>query len=144
MAIWQTPITNWDGLTVNRKYYNFGDLDRVEQNTEYLKDEFEALGYIPSTTTFTYPRTNATIEFKDGLNRIESNIKAIKDATFTPLMWETPKINWVNVLDAFGYTEANRLEKNCLGLYTMLNNIKDSYIPVGHPLLICGKGNTRF
>lgn len=144
MASWTTPITDWDGVSVNRTYYNFGDLDRVEENTEYLKDEFETIGYNSNTTTFTYPRTNASIDFKDSLNRIESNLKAIKDATYAPLLWETPKTDWVSVLDFFGYTEANRLEKNCLGLYTMLNNIIDSYMPTGHPSAVCGKGNVRF
>lgn len=145
MASWVTPIIDWDGTTAGRKYYNFGDIDRVEQNTEYLYDEFVAIGYIPAITTFTYPRTTKTIDFFDDLNRIENNILAIKNATWEPLVWTTPQITWASVQQSFSFVDTNRIEQNLLYLYNMLNNIKDAYIYCGDSQTsIAGKGNTVF
>ena len=139
MATWQTPITDWDGVTEGRKYYNFGDLDRVEQNTEYLKDEFESIGYTADTTTFVYPRTRASFnQYDDDLNRIENNILAIKDASWLPLTWEPPFVSWASVQQGFGYDEANRLEKNLFYLKEMLDNVKESFIPCGDTFAVCG------
>ena len=139
MASWTTPITNWN----SSNYYNFGDLDRVEENTEYLKDEWENIGYSIGTTTFKYPRTNSTIDFYDDLNRVENNILALGTGSFIPSPWITPVTDWVTG-NSFDFNDANRLEKNLNSLYDSLNNVKDSLMPTGHPLLICGKGNTRF
>ena len=149
MASWVTPITDWDGVTTspsNRKYYNpHVDLDRVEENTEYLKDEFASIGYGASTTTFKYSRTRLSFDhYASDLNRIENNILAIKNATWDPISWTTPITNWASVSQDFTYVDANRLEQNLLYLYNMLNNIKDAYLECGNVQSICGKGNTLF
>jgi len=113
---WVTPKTDW----VSSDYYNFADLNRVENNA----NEIAAL-----IATFTNPitldsvntsRDNTSIEFYDSLNRIENNILAF--AIYLPLVWVTPKTNWAS-LSNFDYSDANRLEGNLLALYNMINNI---------------------
>lgn len=119
MPAWQTAKTNW---TAN-DYYNFADLNRVENNTEYLKDYFLTLGYIPSTSTFVSNRTKESLVYYDDMNRIENNIKALKDSSYSPLGWITPVTNWVSVYKKFGYVDANRLEGNLSNLKTMMEGI---------------------
>jgi len=144
MASWQTPIIDWDGITTGKKYYNYTDLDRVEQDTEYLDDEFTLLGYVASTTTYTYPRTNKSEDYYDDLNRIENNILSIKNATWEPLTWTTPQTNWQSVKQSFSFTDTNRMESNLLYLYNMLNDLKQGLLKCGDSLNICGKNNYLF
>lgn len=120
MPSWIAPKTNW----TSSDFYNYADLNRVENNTEYLKDYFSNLGYVPSTTTITTNRTKASIEYFDSLNRIESNIKAIKEASFEPVGWIEPYTTWVSVSKIFSYVDANRLESNLVFLKTMIENIE--------------------
>ena len=141
MASWVTPVIDWD----NTDYINFGDTDRIEENTEYLYDEFVAIGYISAITTFTYPRTVTSFDFFDDWNRIENNILAIKDATWEPLVWTTPQVNWASVQQSFSFVDTNRIEQNLLYLYEMLNNIKDGLLKCGDTLTsVCGRRNSRF
>jgi hypothetical protein len=133
MSSWTTPKTDWDVSD----YYNYSDLNRVESNTEYIKDELVALGYSPTLSTITTTRTNASIDFYDDINRVESNIKALADASYTPLTWETPKTSWVSVIDPFDYSDANRLENNLSNLKTMVENIEAELEYCG--ILICGE-----
>jgi hypothetical protein len=141
MATWQTPVTDW----ISTDIYQYTDIDRVEQNTEYLKDEFEAIGYTASATTFDYPRTRARFGYKTEMNRIENNILAIKTATWEPLVWITPVVSWLSVSQSFSYVDANRLEQNILYLYEMLQNVTDAFLYCGDNMTtICGKGNTLF
>jgi hypothetical protein len=124
MASWVTPIIDWDGVTTNRKFWNFGDTDRVEENTA---------------------RTTISFDFYDDWNRIENNILAIKNATWEPLIWTTPQVTWASVQQSFSFVDTNRIEQNLLYLYEMLNNIKDAYLYCGDAQAsICGKGNTVF
>jgi len=140
MATWQTPVTDWDGSTAGKKYYNFGDLDRVEQNTEYLKDEFASIGYDASTTTFTYPRTRTSFnQYASDLNRIEQNILELTVTTWLPLTWETPYTSWTSVEREFNYNDANRLEKNLYYIKEMLDNITNAYVKCGEPQAVCGE-----
>jgi len=142
MASWQTPKIDW----VATDYYNFDDLDRAEQNTEYIYDEFVSIGYVAGVTTFTYPRTRTSFDqYDDDFNRIENNILAIKDATWEPLTWTTPYTSWTSVSKGFGYIDSNRIEQNLLYLKQMLDNITDAFLYCGDAQAsICGKGNTLF
>ena len=141
MASWQTPKTDW----ISTDYYNYDDLDRVEENTEYLDDEFTTLGYTVSTTTYTYPRSRTSFNhYYDDMNRIENNILAIKDGTWEPLTWTTPVTSWASVSQAFGFGDANRLEQNLYYLKEMLDNIKLAFLYCGDSQgAICGKQNTQ-
>ena len=128
---WIKAKVNW----TKDDYYNFGDLNRVENNTEYLKDEFLSIGYRPSITLVVKNRDNTRFEFYDDLTRVESNILALKNASYQPLEWIIPKVNWQD-LDAFDYNDANRLEKNLVELKATMELIEASLPRCGS--LICG------
>lgn len=138
---WIEPITDWDGVTEvpNRKWYNFDDLNRVEKNIAEIESLINSFSTIDPLTTVT-DRDMTRIEFYDSLNRIESNILALKNATHQPLEWETPKTNWVSVYDQFDYVDANRLEKNLKELYNLANRIKDYLQHCG--TFYCGQNNS--
>ena len=140
MMAWITPKTNW----TSADYYNYDDLNRVENNTSYLKTEYQGIGYISATGVIDTSKTMSSITFYDDLNRIENNIKAIKDASYEPLGWSTPKTTW-ETLNTFVETDANRLESNLVALQEMLVDIVDGFICCGDAQVsICGKGNTLF
>lgn len=141
---WLTPITVWDGATVGKKYYNYVDLNRVENNTSYVKDLLTLLGYYSATTTFVTDRTRESIDYYDSINRIENNIKALRDCSYEPLNWITPFTNWVSVFTKFSYVDANRLEKNLVNLKDLAERIEDAMLYCGAPTTICGRGNTLF
>ena len=115
---WIAPKIDWDSAD----YYNFADLNRVENNTDFLATLLGTYGTTPTLIGVTTSRDNTNIEFYDDLNRIENNILIIKNYSGTPIIWITPKTTWVT-LDSFGYTDANRLEQNISELYNVINNI---------------------
>ena len=138
---WITPKTVWD----TADYYNYEDLNRVEENTQYVNDLLVSIGYSPTVTGIDTTRTNASLVYYDDLNRIETNIKNLADASYEPLTWETPKTTWVSVIDAFDYSDANRLENNLLNLKNMIDGIVSNVLYCGDSqATICGKGNTLF
>ena len=141
MSSWTTPKTDWD----ETDYYNYGDLNRVENNTEYVKDLMNSAGYDPVMSAYTQNRTNESIEYYDSLNRVEGNILALKQCSYEPLTWQTPKTDWESVVDNFDFEDANRLESNLLGLKEMTDNIILGFLKCGDAQTsICGKGNTLF
>lgn len=138
---WATPKTDWDAAD----YFNYGDLNRIESNTQYINDELTTLGYSPTVTGVNTTRTNTYVPYYDEVNRIEQNIQNLASASSEPIGWLTPKTTWVSVIDAFDYGDANRLESNLLALYTMLTAIIDGLLYCGDAqATICGKGNTIF
>lgn len=119
LATWQTAKTNW----TTSDYYNYADLNRVENNTEYLRDYILTLGYYASIVSLVSNRTKESIVYADDMNRIESNIKVLADCSYIPLGWITPITNWVSVFKSFSYSDANRLESDLINLKTMVENI---------------------
>lgn len=131
---WQTPKTDW----TKEDYYNYVDLNRVENNTNELLTLLSNYNTPPTLTTI-INRNNTNIEFYDSLNRIENNILTIKNATYQPVNWITPVSDWKS-LDIFDYSDANRLENNLLALYILINNIYNSLLYCGN--FSCGQDNT--
>ena len=129
---WTTPKTDWNATD----YYNYGDLNRVEANTQHINDLLESIGYTPAITGIDTSRDNTDITFYDDLNRIETNINNLSTSSYEPLTWENPVTDWQS-LDNFDYNDANRLEGNLLGLYTMVNNIIAEFEKCG--ALTCGQ-----
>jgi hypothetical protein len=118
---WVTPITDWDGISTGRKYYNFGDSNRVEGNTYEISLLLIAYFTPPTLAAIVTSRTNLSFDYYDDINRVESNILALKTAFVEPPGWITPVTNrTAGVLYAFGYTEANRLEIDLLLLYELI------------------------
>src|SRR5690606_32351874 len=100
---WIEPKTDWSA----DDYYNFNDLDRVENNVLYIYDLIQTYIEIPPLVV-EKSRTMRRIEFADSLNRIEQNI-AILGQRYAPFGWITPKTNWV-ANDKFDFNDAARLE----------------------------------
>ena len=130
--MWQTPKTDWTSVD----YYLAGDLNRVENNTIYIREKLLEEKYsVPEITT----KTNWTQEdvlFAADFNRIENNIKQIADVYFTNSEFEALKTDWVP-MDAIDYTFANRIENNLAILNMIVMTMKSQYIHTG--VGICGQ-----
>lgn len=117
-------------------YYNFEDLNRVENNTEVITTLLN-LYFKQTNIVINKLRDMRTIEFSDSLNRVEGNMDVLKNNFYTPLQWEKPKTNW-EAEDSFSYEDANRLEKNLLALFNLINGNIDNFQYCG--AYICGEG----
>jgi hypothetical protein len=133
---WQTPKTDF---TIS-DYYNYGDINRVENNIDAVADLIETYTTRPTLDTIKTDWANTDIVFYDQINKIENNILAIKNETAEPFEWIAPVVDWISI-DIFDYVDANRLESNLLALYTMINNIIDAFLYCG--TFYCGQDNTE-
>ncbi len=129
-----TFITDW----TKYDFYNAEDLNRVESNAQDITAFMQA-NFKPPTLTTVTNRDMTRIEFYDDLNRIESNILAIRNTLYEPPGWLVPITNWFS-LKSFSYADANRLESDLLALYTLLQNIQNYFQYSGVPT--CGQDNT--
>lgn len=118
---WIPAKTDWTA----DDFYNYSDLNRVENNTDYIKSALQSLGYTPILSSINTARTKASIDYYDDINRVESNIKALADASYEPLSWLTPELDWISVYKVFDYEDANRLESNLVNLKAMVENISE-------------------
>lgn len=107
---WIPPKTDWN----SEDYYNFEDLDRVENNTQVVAELIKLFDTIPDLEINTN-RDIKSIEFAESLNRIENNIKILGERRILP-GWISPKIDW-EYNQRFSYVDANRLERNLELLY---------------------------
>lgn len=108
--MWIMPKLDW----TSSDYYNFDDLNRVENNTEVVAELIRYFIHVPSMTTIV-DRDMKRIEFADSLNRIESN-QAVLRQRYTPIGWLPNKIDW-EANAAFSFNDAIRLEHNLNLLY---------------------------
>lgn len=108
--MWITPRLNW----TRTDYYNFEDLNRVENNTEVVVGLVGYFITLPSLS-FVTDRSMKRIEFADSLNRIESNQDVLRQR-FTPDGWLPNKIDW-EPNAGFSFHDALRLEQNLNLLY---------------------------
>lgn len=127
-----TPKIDWKATD----YYNFEDLNRVENNTEVVATLVH-LYFKQTNIAINKIRDMRAIEFSDSLNRIEGNIDVLKNNFYTPLQWENPKTNW-KAEDSFSYEDANRLEKNLLALFNLVHGTVDNFYYCG--AYTCGEG----
>lgn len=107
---WLEPKLDW----VSTDYYNFVDLNRVENNTMYVVEMIAAFDTSPIIHS-DISRTMSSIEFADSLNRIESNIDLLRQR-YTPNGWTVNKVDWQSNTP-FNCDDASRLEKNLALLY---------------------------
>jgi len=105
------PKTDWN----EEDYYNFGDLNRVETNTQLIAQYLHSLGYVIPLEAIITNRTNESIDYLSSINRVERNLDSIRTNMITPPGYETMKV-W-NKEMGFDYTDANRLENNLVLLY---------------------------
>jgi len=130
---WIAPVTTW-AIT---DYYNYDDVNRVENNTDYIADYVETyLGNRPAIVGTKTDWANTDIVYAANMQRIESNVTLIKTRLGTPTGWGT-SVTWVTLLK-FDYVDANRLETNLSLLKTMAENQVASLLWCGN--FICGEG----
>lgn len=129
---WITPKTDW----VATDYLNFDDLNRIENNIKYLSDYINIFMTSPTISTSVLTRDKFYIEFFTGLNRIESDILALK--LYTPFMaWVEPKTNWIE-LDSINYIDLNRMENDILALKDLIDKMIEAFRFCGEERSICG------
>ena len=139
--MWQECIINWDGITTGKKYWNYGDMNRVESNSQYLSDLIETYNTTVGLIDVVTNRDRTSYDFYDDLNKVESNIQILANMSHEPTGWITPKVDWVSG-DTFSYVDTNRLETNLLLLHELINDIIDSLLYCGSPQMVCGRDNT--
>ena len=110
MANWLAPKIDWSP----EDFYNFDDLNRVENNIEVIAELIGHYDKTPNVTTVKN-RVMNHIEFADSLNRIESNQNALRKH-YTPVGWIKNKLDWESN-DSFNFEDAARLESNLALLY---------------------------
>nr|WP_272595581.1 hypothetical protein [Paenibacillus apiarius] len=105
-------------------FYNFDDLNRVENNTIEIAALIALFGFPPALQTET-GRTMQRIEFADSLNRIESNIDRLRQR-YKPAGWLPNKVDW-KANDPFDHKDATRLEKNLALLHFYYRGNVDNF-----------------
>lgn len=143
MAIWQTPIYDrtqadvdaakqqlreWrisGGTIVDLKgCFNISDLNRIEQNTEFLKDLLNSRGYQIVITT-KYDWKYSDIPLKADISRVINNIDAIHKAF--------PITDFVDLPETISnYETVNLLEKALAKLYYYVDFIINHYCDTFH------------
>jgi hypothetical protein len=116
-----TPKTNW----TSEDYYNAEDLNRVEINTEFVASYLRELQYNIPNQIYVVDRDKSSIDFISSINRVESNIEALKNAFITPPGYQGKK-TWI-VKKGFRYEDANRLENNLKLIYEWAHRVKENY-----------------
>lgn len=116
---------NW----TSEDYYNAGDLNRVEANTQFVAEYIKSLSYNIHELDVKTDRTMNSIDFLSSINRVEENLEAIKKNFITPIGYEN-KETW-KLGKGFSYIDANRLERNLLKLYELALIVKDNLVYAG-------------
>lgn len=132
LATVQPFKTDW----TSQDYYNFEDLNKVENNTIAVKDLVEILRSEVHLGEIDIDRDIKSIPFADALNRVERNINILGNKLYKPKRWIPPKLEWAYD-QPFSYEDANRLEYNLLLLYNYAKGNIDSFKYCG--LYICGE-----
>ena len=107
----------------SKGYYNYNDLNRIEEWCEFLATKLATDGYVINITT----KTNWTVsDFPtySEMERIRTNIKAI-------MIGFTYITQIYDAADAINYARANLYEKILYEIDTMLISLENNYIYSG-------------
>lgn len=128
------PKLNWSASD----FVNYDDLNRVENNTQYVADKLNEFGYYcPAITT----KTNwamSDIVYAEDLNRIESNIKTCQEAYYVTSEFEELKTNWAT-LDPVTFDFNNRIEKDLDIINGLIESMRLYYVYSG--VASCGESH---
>lgn len=108
--MWMTPVLDWN----SSHFYNFEDLNRVENNTEVVAGLVGYFIALPPLVIIAN-RDMKRIDFADSLNRIEANQDLLRQR-YTPTGWLDNKLDW-EANKGFSFNDAYRLEHNLNLLY---------------------------
>lgn len=122
---WIEPKLNWK----ETDYYNYWDLDRVENNTKVIAD---ILGV--QVNDIVTDRDFKSIPYAEVLNKVESNIEKISYLPIEGL--EEMKTTW-QYGESFDWKDAIRLEKNLKLIYDILLENKQNELMCG--TFYCGE-----
>lgn len=126
---WKELKSNWTA----DDYYNFENLDKVENNTEIVAYLISLLDEVPPLI-IVKNRNTKSIDFADDYNRIENNIEILSER-YKPPGYIQMKTIW-EANDAFSYVDANRYELNLNLLYLYyLGNTQRRYCGI----TVCGE-----
>lgn len=128
-----TPKTDWDGSD----YTNFEDLNRVENNTQYVYEKLLQYGYY-ATAPILKTWVDGEPVFNDDLNRMENNIKQLAEAYFTNDEFQQLKIDW-ETLDPVDFNFNNRVEKDLEILDMLINSMSKYFVKCG--VAKCGQSH---
>ena len=118
--MWINPKTDW----TQNSYINYLDFDRIEKNTKEVATQLVNIQYYVPTLTYNTDRDNTHIDFLSSINRIENNIKILKDSFLTPPGYQESKV-WTLGM-GFSYADANRLENNLNLFYEWIPKVASS------------------
>lgn len=97
-------------------YYNYEDLNRIEEAVYLVAYKATQLGRIFSLSNCIFDRNMSSVEFADSLNRIENNIRILGDSLNEPQGFISPRTDW-SYNSSFSFNDANRLKHNLILLY---------------------------
>jgi hypothetical protein len=139
---WQTPVTT----RTSASYYNFADVNRVDNNTDYLVDYIST--YLGTSLTLTYNFTtkdNTSFGKASLINGLEENINLLKNYLgYSPVGWQTLNESWTGDSYSFVYTNANNLEVDLSLVKSDVEERVSSLLYCGEALAICGSIPPRF
>lgn len=127
---WLAPKLEW----LSEDYYNYSDLNRVENNTLFVAEMILSFGEPPNINS-DVSRTIKAIEFADSLNRVEGNMNLLKQH-FKPAEWIENKLDW-QANNPFDFNDAARLEKNLALLHFYYQGNIDNFRHCG--MYTCGE-----
>ena len=121
---WETSIYDRTNIST----WEYTDPNRVDNNSQYLKDFIEInIGIIVTLDAYTTQTIN-DLPTVGLINLLEKNINIIKDSSDIPSNWITLYENWVaGTNDIFIYTNANNLEIDQYLLKIMFESVILSY-----------------
>lgn len=128
---WIEPKVDW----TENDSFEYYDTNRIENNTDELADLIRAIQYDIPALTVVIGRDETSIDFISGINRIENNLKNIKDSFFTPEGYQEAKTWAVGI--GFSYLDAIRLENNLKLLYAFYQIVYSNLIYCG--TFYCGE-----
>lgn len=118
--MWLTPKTDW----TNNDHYNADDINRVESNSQHVKEFLESIGYTLPSMTFVTDRTKQSFDYVSNINRLEENFKTIWEAFIYEQGWTL--FVWTENTP-FDAETANRWERELERTYTYAQSAFESF-----------------
>ncbi|QYR20796.1 hypothetical protein KZ483_24050 [Paenibacillus sp. sptzw28] len=107
----------------------FSDFNRIETNSQTLRNMLTAIQYAIPSLTFVTNRDQTYIELLSGINRVETNLESIRTNFVTPPGYPGTE-SWT-VGKGFDFTDANRLEQDIRLLFQYAGFVYDGFIYCG-------------
>ncbi len=117
---WINPVLVWN----REDTYEAVDLNRVENNTEYISSLLAQYGYTSGISSIIKNRTITSFDDIISINRVESNLDKLKNCFYAPEGWQTRK-TWIANMK-FDFTDAYRYENNLNLLFNLANILIDN------------------